>query len=605
MTHHVAAKGETCDVRTEFASQPIMQLLIDGVTTQIVTTTDNGSGVFSGGWQALKAGSYGIEFLPKDGEPQIILLGASALAAKTAEHIAAIKKAQPNTPIILVIEAGHPEMEGLLALPVAEFHEANAGPALLKQRIRSALSRNEKAAPQDAWLGHEEAELWRTLFNAAGAGMLTGRFPKAKGSGKHIFTACPGSAPNECTDCVRENLHSVGWELANEQARNLLDLEEPVAMDSTFIDRLTPINPQQCAVEMAQLGGLRSMCKGTFSLERAHGEPRYLSLEITAPDNLDEVILFTVIDITQEFKLEQNLRDHVNLLETRVEERTQAIRMVNNQLEDESRQRRRLSAQVRESLAHITQGVISAKKILEVALPGRAELKSIFPHSILISRPRDIMGGDFLFTAEKDGRKTIALIDSTGHGIPGAMVSLMGSTLINRAFVSLQNPSPARILQHFLDGFKQRMNVTSGSPQMYGFDAGVLTVDTTTNTLEYAGARGDLYLVRNGETRIFRGTRSSIEIQQYLKQDAQMAEFATHSIDIHEGDQVYLVTDGVRDQFGGEYNRKLGRKRLADLLARHANLPLNEREKAMQQALLIWKGANTKVDDATLVGLEF
>ena len=116
---------------------------------------------------------------------------------------------------------------------------------------------------------------------------------------------------------------------------------------------------------------------------------------------------------------------------------------------------------------------------------------------------------------------------------------------------------------------------------------------------------GDLYLVRNGETQIFRGTRSSIELNRYGQQGDAPLAFAVHTIELQPGDQFYMVTDGVRDQFGGEFNRKLGRKRLADILAEYSHLDILERERTIQQALMIWKGANTKVDDATLVGIDY
>ena len=138
---------------------------------------------------------------------------------------------------------------------------------------------------------------------------------------------------------------------------------------------------------------------------------------------------------------------------------------------------------------------------------------------------------------------------------------------------------------------------------MYGFDGGIIMLDEAEQLLSFAGAKGDLYLVRNGETQIFRGTRSSIELNRY--NDDNALHYELHTVHLEPGDQLYMVTDGVRDQFGGERNRKLGRKRLADMMAQYSPLGLIEREKALQQALLLWKGPNTKVDDATLVGLEF
>ena len=123
--------------------------------------------------------------------------------------------------------------------------------------------------------------------------------------------------------------------------------------------------------------------------------------------------------------------------------------------------------------------------------------------------------------------------------------------------------------------------------------------------MHFAGARGDLYLIRNGQAQTFRGTRESIDlIASRHGQDPAQPEFEAHVLDILSGDQIYLATDGVQDQFGGVHGRKLGRKRLADLLARHASLGMAEREAALTQELLMWKGSNAKVDDAMLVGID-
>ena len=135
---------------------------------------------------------------------------------------------------------------------------------------------------------------------------------------------------------------------------------------------------------------------------------------------------------------------------------------------------------------------MSAKQILEVALPGKDELQECFPDSMLIERPRDILGGDFLFLGNKGSQHTLALIDSTGHGVPGSMVALLGSLLLNRAFVGLDAPRPGDILSAFQAGFDERMNHHSDTPQMFGFDGGILTYDADAGQVHLPGARGPL-----------------------------------------------------------------------------------------------------------------
>ena len=180
----------------------------------------------------------------------------------------------------------------------------------------------------------------------------------------------------------------------------------------------------------------------------------------------------------------------------------------------------------------------------------------------------------------------------------------MGHNLLQQSMDAVSDLSPGRILTSFHDAFCERMKTRSTDPQMHGFDAGIVTVDPKARILRFSGAKEDLYHIRDGECRIVRGTRQSIELPPLHAGKAECPVFEEVTIDILPGDQFYLSTDGVRDQFGGTRNRKLGRKRFADLLTHHAHLPLADRKQAIKQELLLWKGANAKVDDATLIGFE-
>ncbi len=539
--------------------------------------------------------------VPPFGKPEVILLMASRDEKDTQCEITSLREHFHTVPILLLIDRETVSHLGRsLQLDADDFHELKGGPTLLKARIEKWRSRPPSASGANR-LSIEEAAIWRTLFQRAGAGLLTGRPERLL---QTLPQQLPGSLKKsrDWNTFIQDALGEIQWEINNQTAAQLLELKEPVSLSNAFTYQLEAFQPQKFASELLLLGRTQSTIVGEFLFTSGSNPSRKLVIEFNIPTELENIVLVTLTDITQRMNLELNLRDHVNMLESRVEERTRNLIKANAKLGEESEQRKRLASQVRDNLVNITQGVISAKKILDVALPGRMEMRATFPRSILLDRPRDIMGGDFLFTAKKKNKKFLALIDSTGHGIPGAMVSLMGSTLINRAFAELENPTPSLILNQFHHGFKERMMVRSESSNMYGFDAGILMLDDTENTVEFAGARGDLFLVRDGQTYIFRGTRNSIELNRYGSQDE--LSFELHTIPVQDGDQFYMVTDGVRDQFGGVFNHKLGRKRLADLLAVQSHRDILEREKALQQSLLLWKGANAKVDDATLVGVD-
>ena len=535
----------------------------------------------------------------------VIVLKAAASVSQTCQLFEQLTERFNLLPIVVLVDGTRPDLADILALPALDFLDTNSSTLLLEKKLTDLTLQPgpAPATPSPLPIALMEAEVWRSIFTHAGAGMLTGKYSPFKQAKDQLLSQLKSNDDVDWLAFVQSSLAAIPWEINNNRAAELLELDTPVSLSHAFLNRLQPLNKAAFGEELIKLSSTYPTAKGDFELTLHNGGKRQLSVEVHIAPEAHNLVLVTLLDITERTGLERALRRNVQELESRVEERTLAVTKTHRNLERESIQRKRLSNTVRESLAHITQGVISAKRILEVALPGTEDLRRQFPGAIMISKPRDILGGDFLFTGIKGNRRTLALIDSTGHGIPGAMVSLMGSTLINKSYVTLDNPDPSSILKHFHQEFDVLMKVNQGTPQMYGFDAGILTVDDTTQTIEFAGARGDLYLVRDGQTHTIRGTRSSIEFDAITRGHHVQKEYQLHKVPFRSGDQFYMITDGVRDQFGGEKNRKLGRKRLCDILAKHASLESKEREKAIQKDLLIWKGANAKVDDATLVGI--
>ena len=537
---------------------------------------------------------------------KVILLEATGTSTEAKLQLKNLSESHPGVPVILILDTQRTDIDGFLALPASDFHDFQSHEALLQKRV-AKLSHSSKAQPLNPLsfrLIQEEMQLWQSLFERSGAGMLTGQARLFLGALRRTTAALPAPEKLETLTLGDTLLSNVIWELNNKESTQLLELKEPVSLSNQFLKKLKPSNPQQFLESLGQLGTAVNLIHEEVQYTTELGNQKHLSIGISIASEKDNLLLMTILDNSQRVQLEGELRDNLKLLEGRVAQRTHDIALSHQRLASEGTQRQKLTAQLRESLAHITQSVIGAKRIMEVALPSREELNSIFPHSLLIDRPRDIMGGDFLFTGVKNGKKTLALIDSTGHGIPGAMVSLMGSSLINKAFTALESSNPSAILESFQKEFDIRMQVNQGTPQMYGFDAAIMTMDPETNTIEFAGARGDLFRVRDRETMAVRGSRTSIDLMGKHSPNAPSIEYKLHTLDYQDGDQFYMISDGIRDQFGGERNRKMGRKRLCDILAKHSTLPSAQREKAIQKDLLIWKGANAKVDDATLVGIQ-
>lgn len=533
--------------------------------------------------------------------------GTKAARIQTLRMVTSMKAGLGPVMVLL-----HPmdEHDDWLAFKADAYHESSSSAALLAQRLENLVPSQTMGKDNPLPIGHSlasaEAEFWRSLFNSAGAGLISGRASSFFRSQENIRSLGPATDRQSALGRIRQLLRSVQWELNNHRAKSLLGLTEPVSLESEFFNRFTPVHITTFLQQLLTL----SPENPDFSCEvlvRDHiGQSKYLSIELTLPNEISDSLLMTLLDISDRFQLEQDLRTHVQNLETRVNQRTLEIRQMNAVLERDNRQRKKLNAQVQANFVAITKSIIQSKQILELALPGKEALRNLFPQSVFISRPLNIIGGDFLFLDQTGAQKTLSLIDSTGHGITGAMISLTGSMLMRSAYTSQQHAGPAAVLNQFLANCQTNQRSDSSGPQVHGFDAAVITLDAEKKTVQFAGAKGNLFLIRDGQAILYRGTRMSI----YAENNGTPAGTASPQFDQDEialmsGDQLYLYSDGITDQFGGPKNKKLGRRRLGEILRTASTVPIADRQKAIQNELLIWKGSHFKVDDATLVGFEF
>ena len=187
------------------------------------------------------------------------------------------------------------------------------------------------------------------------------------------------------------------WELNNEEARRLLDLNEPVSLGIAFVDRMTPLKGQVFVEDMLTLGKARDRVTSEWVVREQGGTTRHLNVDIFIPNDLKDSLLVTLLDISDRIELEQELREHVHSLEDRVRQRTEDIRIAHQKLTVEGNQRQRLAQQVRENLVHITQGVSARSRFWRWHCPARIPTeRPPCPTPCVMERPRDILGGDFL-----------------------------------------------------------------------------------------------------------------------------------------------------------------------------------------------------------------
>ncbi len=240
-----------------------------------------------------------------------------------------------------------------------------------------------------------------------------------------------------------------------------------------------------------------------------------------------------------------------------------------------------------------------AKRIQSSLLPRSSEIKKHLPDSFFIWQPRDVVGGDVYFTSFFDGGYILAVIDCTGHGVPGAFMTMLASSGLNRIINRENIHDPAEILKRL--NYFVKMSLRQDSDDALsddGLDISICRINQDEKRLTFAGSRLPLTYVYRNEVHSIKGDRHSIG---YKKSDLNF-DFQNHEIDIKEGMFFYLYTDGIIDQLGGEKRHRFGKRRLGHILKEVDGRPCENKRNRIIQAFEEYKGKIETLDDITFVG---
>lgn len=257
----------------------------------------------------------------------------------------------------------------------------------------------------------------------------------------------------------------------------------------------------------------------------------------------------------------------------------------------------------------ITDSINYASLIQQAALPSESQMNTLFPDNFVLYHPLDIVSGDFYWVSQAGNLKMLAVADCTGHGVPGAFVSMLGISLLSDAAkaVDVNSVSAGAVLDQLRDSFKRALRQNGGkSDNRDGIDMAMIIVDSQKNTLHYAGAFRPLILFHNGEMTKVDADRMPIGVYH-----SEETNFTDNVFQLSEGDTLYLFSDGLTDQFGYDENgfvRKFSRKRLKSLLARVNTLPMDAQKAEIDSAILKWRkhtdgSLYEQTDDALMVAL--
>lgn len=264
----------------------------------------------------------------------------------------------------------------------------------------------------------------------------------------------------------------------------------------------------------------------------------------------------------------------------------------------------------------ITDSIHYAKRIQQAILPPGELVRECFADSFIYYQPKDIVAGDFYWMEKvlssenlvlRDGQHAdprtqtselifFAVADCTGHGVPGAMVSVVCSNALGKAVKELGVRKPSLVLDKAVELLEEYF---SKSPEDVndGMDLALCCLDKKTRTLEYAGANNGLYLIRNGLLIEYKPDKQPVG-RHYSRK-----AFTNHTIALEPGDCIYIFSDGIADQFGGPKGKKFKYSQLKELLLKNHALPMQEQERLLAETFVRWKGGLEQVDDVCVMGV--
>lgn len=245
-----------------------------------------------------------------------------------------------------------------------------------------------------------------------------------------------------------------------------------------------------------------------------------------------------------------------------------------------------------------------ARLIQNAILPSYDKINNIFPDSFVLSKPRDVLSGDFYWFKKAGNRIHIAVCDCTGHGVPAALISIVGSKLLGRFTSEYSLDKPADILNQLNKEFvldsknddQMSMNIKDG------MDVSLCTIDLDSLTMEYAGAYNPIYMVRHGELQKLEVDK--IPIHLFTNNTGQ--QFNNHTVQLQKDDCLYLFSDGYADQFGGPFGKKFQSKQFQELVLKVHDLPMQEQKTIFDDTIEAWREASSQAqtDDILVMGFK-
>lgn len=358
----------------------------------------------------------------------------------------------------------------------------------------------------------------------------------------------------------------------------------------------TPRILQGVKTDKEELGRIRACLengvsyKGELINYRKNREEFWTSIHISPILDIDGGIRLWIgikRDISRMKENEERLRAYGEEMEEMVQARTIALADAHNKLS--------------EQYDELQSSIDYAKRVQDAVLTSDIILKAVCPSSFAFMCPKDKVSGDFLFAAKVGTKKVVAVVDSTGHGVPGALLSLVGHQLLNRIVNEQHHVSPASILRRLQLGLKQLLSQGEGEQDIQdGMDVALVCFDTENKRLTYAGANRPLFVANDEGVQQVPGSKKGIGGFLHPTFDATFKEV---ELAVNEDEMIYLTSDGYYDQIGGPDNKRMKRSGFMSFLSEVWKLDEREQQNRVAKHFDDWLNGNEQLDDVAVVGI--
>ncbi|MGZ3866025.1 MAG: tetratricopeptide repeat protein [Bacteroidia bacterium] len=269
-------------------------------------------------------------------------------------------------------------------------------------------------------------------------------------------------------------------------------------------------------------------------------------------------------------------------------------------LEEKSRIIEQQKHIVEEQNKDITDSIRYAERIQQAIFPPEQVWSTILPDSFVYFRPKDMLSGDFYWVEEKGDLIFVATADCTGHGVPGALISIVNYNLLNKAVLEREITDPAEILNAVNNWLTVSLHQTyQESTVRDGMDVSLCVINKKTLSLEFAGANNPVYIFKSKNFEALQADK--FPVGAFVEEHLQ--SFTTKKMQLQKGDVIYLFSDGYADQFGGPNGKKFKYKQLKDLLGSIYTMPVSEQRRILDEKMTGWRGSLEQVDDILVVGI--